>query len=140
MDTMTKGFILCLAGVITGAVVIGFLQKSPPQGVGGNFFSAESCSIATSTKALIGPGRYREIAATTSRRAWITITSTTTPVYILLNDRKLKTDIPGFMMMAEGANATSTVTFDSQKPYTGAIHGRTKGTASTSVFVTECEF
>ena len=136
---MIQGFLLGILGIIVGVVAVGFFQIYPPiAGVGTSFFSTETCNIATSTKALIGPGNSREIAATTSRRSWITITSTTTPVYLGLEGRKAIIG-NGLAMITEGTNSTSTLSFDEQRAYTGAISGRTLG-ASTSVMVTECSY
>lgn len=98
------------------------------------------CRIATSTRALIGPGNSRELAATSTDRAWITIMSTTTPVYLGLDGRKAVVG-KGLLLQADSSgSATSSLTLSINAPLftDGAIAGRIRG-ASTSVMVTECK-
>ena len=135
---MTKGILIgvLITMVATGAGI--FYQKYNFPGTGGSFYSTETCSISTSTSAQVGPSGRKQLIATTSRRAWLTITSTTTPISLGLNDVKGR-ELHGLIIVNEnGTVATSTYTFDSQQMYTGALRGFAN--ATTTVSLVECSY
>ena len=132
---MTKGILMgvLITMVATGAAI--FYQKYNLTGTGGSFYSTETCSIATSTSGEVGPSGRHQLIATTSRRAWLRIVSTTTPVYFGMADVKGR-EYHGYALLTSPSNSTSTLVFDSQQPYTGALRGFAN--ATSSVLITEC--
>ena len=134
---MTKGFLLGIAGVLVGAAAIGLLQKNlQGGGIGGSFAAMDTCDISTSTTALVGPSS-RVILATTSRRAWATISASST-LYIGLGGRPAVSR-SGIMADEQTGASTSVFKIDANNSFTGEVAGLMPS-GSSSVLVTECVF